>query len=191
VASPWRQADHPRSPRPLARPRPFAIFGLNFSLAYPSLIFCPNRHDPIPKHYLDRLDLLGRYRGQSTADVTRDVLDAGLRVTFETLSANVAAAIKTLAPDSAPQEAGASNATDRVVEYDAARLRFLKKRIEPMRPNDLLRIKVTGEGIFEMTKQQALDDFKNVIKSRSYLEAGYYHYSTTPQRALKYRVSAY
>ena len=145
---------------------------------------------PVPKHYIDRLDLLGRYRGQSTADVTRDVLDAGLRTIFETLPPNVAAAIETLAPNSAPQEAG-PDGPGRVVEYEAARLRFLRKRIDPMRPNDMVRIKVPGEGIFEMTKQQAFDEFSNVFRSRSYREAGYYHYSTTPQRALKYRVSAY
>jgi len=144
----------------------------------------------IPKHYVDRLDLLARYRGQSTADATRDVLAAGLEAIFETLPPNVAAAIETLTPNSPPQTAGA-NTSNGLVEYQAARLRFLKKKIDPMQPNDLLRIKVPGEGIFEMTKQQALNEFSNVFATRSYQRAGYYHYSTTPQRALKYRVSAY
>lgn len=139
---------------------------------------------------MDRLDLLARYRGQSVADVAREVLDTGLRATFSTLPDNVATAIETLAP-ARPSQAARPSTTNGVVEYEAARLRFLKKRIDPMHPHDMLRIKVPGQGIFEMTKQQVLDEFENVFASRAYQEAGYYHYSTTPQRALKYRVSAY
>jgi hypothetical protein len=72
-----------------------------------------------------------------------------------------------------------------VVSYDASRLRFVSDRIEPLRDGDQFEI-VTPDGTFRMTKAQFYSDFANVVASKSYQSAGYYHYPTIPERAWKY-----
>jgi hypothetical protein len=144
----------------------------------------------VPPSRLDRLELLSRYRGISVSELAWELLDQGLHAALSALPPKVLDAIDTLV-SGADQEPKLTDNSNAVVEYEAARLRFVKKKIDPMHSHDTLRIKVPGAGIFEMTKQQALEDFANVFQTAAYNQSGYYHYSTLPRRALKYRVRAY
>jgi hypothetical protein len=74
------------------------------------------------------------------------------------------------------------------VTYSHARLSFQRKHIEPLQDDNAFCV-VTPEGTFQMTKAQFYEDFDNVVASPSY-QKGEYHYSKTPEKALKYLVNA-
>ena len=76
-----------------------------------------------------------------------------------------------------------------MIEYHSSRLCFKANVIEPLRDNDTFLIH-TPEGVFQFTKADFYRVFPNVIKSKSYKEIGYYNYSTLPQRALSFLISA-
>lgn len=78
--------------------------------------------------------------------------------------------------------------TKGVVEYRFSRLCFRRDVIEPLPNAGSFRI-VTPVGTFEMTKQQFVDTFSNVPKTRSYREIGIYHYPVVPRKALVYKVT--
>ena len=67
------------------------------------------------------------------------------------------------------------------------RLCFKRNVIEPLAFEDTFQI-VTDTGTFQMTKAEFYTDFANVVGSRSYQEAGIYHYPKLPSKAEKYRV---
>jgi len=139
----------------------------------------------------NRLDLLSKYRGMPLPALAEELLAKACQVAVAELPPEISQAIETLASETASQRtARSANGADTLVEYTAARLRFLKSRIEKLQPGGKLRIRVPGQGIFEFTREDFETDFRNVIESRSYQESGYYHYATVPAKALKYRLSA-
>lgn len=71
-------------------------------------------------------------------------------------------------------------------EYTASRLSFRRDVIEALREDDAFRV-VTPHGTFEMTRAEFHDTFAKVVASRSYREAGLYHYPTVPRRAERFR----
>lgn len=73
------------------------------------------------------------------------------------------------------------------VTYEATRLLFRAKQIEPLEPSQSFRI-ITPFGVFEMTKAEFHRAFPNVVASASYRENGIYHYASLPRKALAYRV---
>ena len=72
--------------------------------------------------------------------------------------------------------------------YKFSRLCFKREAIESLGPNDLFRVE-TPLGSFQMTKSDFYRVFPNVVKSRSYLEGGLYHYRTLPSQAEQFRVA--
>jgi hypothetical protein len=75
-----------------------------------------------------------------------------------------------------------------VASYQFSRLCFKRDLIEPLAPNDEFRVE-TPIGTFQMTKADFRRVFPNVIQSRSYSEAGLYHYRTLPSQAEQFRVA--
>lgn len=73
------------------------------------------------------------------------------------------------------------------IEYEAARLTFIKRHIERLKSNEYFTI-ICRDGHFKMTKAQFYADFPNVAGSKSYRDYGSFNYPTTPHRAYKYRV---
>ena len=57
--------------------------------------------------------------------------------------------------------------------------------IEALKPSDRFQI-ITPEGTFEMTKADFYRVFPNVVRTRSYKEAGVYHYPKVPEAALEF-----
>ena len=75
-----------------------------------------------------------------------------------------------------------------VAEYVYSRLCFRADVIEPLAMEDRFCI-VTPEGSFAMTKREFYETFQNVVESKSYRLKNVYHYPTTPQKALRFKVS--
>lgn len=75
-----------------------------------------------------------------------------------------------------------------MTKYSATRLLFRRSVIEALSMDESFQI-VTPQGTFQFTRREFETEFPNVVKSNSYRIKGVYHYSTTPQRALKYLVS--
>ena len=71
----------------------------------------------------------------------------------------------------------------------ATRLTFKKKVIDELDDEEVYEC-IFPEGVFQMTKMEFKEVFKNVVESASYNEGGSYNYATTPKRALKYKVSS-
>lgn len=72
-----------------------------------------------------------------------------------------------------------------MVEYNANRLLFRADVIEKLDNDDYFVIN-TPKGSFMMTKADFYDTFRNVVESNSYRNNGIYHYSSMPQKALKF-----
>ena len=70
-------------------------------------------------------------------------------------------------------------------EYNYNRLCFKANVIESLKEYDIFVVH-TPKGRFQMTKSDFYRVFTNVIKSRSYQEAGIYHYPTIPSKALQF-----
>lgn len=70
-----------------------------------------------------------------------------------------------------------------MVEYSFNRLCFKANIIEPLNDSDYFAVH-TPMGTFKMTKGDFYRVFDNVVKTKSYLEKGIYHYPTTPEKAL-------
>ena len=77
----------------------------------------------------------------------------------------------------------------KTTEYTHYRLCFRADVIEPLRSQDRFRI-LTGVGIFEMSKQDFLTVFDNVVASTSYTREGLYHYPTVPKKAMRFLVGS-
>ena len=67
-------------------------------------------------------------------------------------------------------------------EYE--KLTFSKKKIDSLLPDEkfTIRVKKTKES-FTMTKREFYRVFDNVVNSKTYLEKGYYSYTTIPRKA--------
>ena len=70
-------------------------------------------------------------------------------------------------------------------EYKATRLLFRAEVIEPLNDSEVFRVH-TPKGTFSMTKAEFYQVFSNVVKTKSYLDKGIYHYPTTPKKALQF-----
>lgn len=69
--------------------------------------------------------------------------------------------------------------------YDFYRLGFKRDIIELLSWTDDFRV-TTPEGIFQLSKAKFYEVFANIVKSRSYQEAGLYHYPTIPEKARQF-----
>lgn len=74
--------------------------------------------------------------------------------------------------------------------YSAARLTFVRDRIEPLNLDDRFRVE-TPHGTFEMSKRDFLHAFSNVAQARSYWDAGSYNYSRVPSKAAVFIVDGH
>jgi len=70
------------------------------------------------------------------------------------------------------------------------RLTFYRHKIEPLGAKQTFRIIVEGTGTFEITKEEFLANFNDVLMSPSYRSDGLYTYKEIPEKARKYFLSA-
>ncbi|WP_163988371.1 hypothetical protein [Pyxidicoccus caerfyrddinensis] len=94
-------------------------------------------------------------------------------------------------PLSGPQErpAGAALTSGRIrALWSSTRLTFIRRLIEPLAPDDIFVVEVSGQATYAMSRRQFEADFPNVVASRAYSEYGSYNYKDTPQRASAYIV---
>ncbi len=71
--------------------------------------------------------------------------------------------------------------------WSAPRLTFYKHKIEPLHPKQSFKITVEGNGDFEITKEDFMAHFNDVIMSPSYRADGLFTYPQIPDKALRYR----
>ncbi|MEN9836316.1 MAG: hypothetical protein RL011_2509 [Pseudomonadota bacterium] len=71
--------------------------------------------------------------------------------------------------------------------WSAPRLTFYKHKIEPLHPKQSFKITVEGTGDFEITKEDFLAHFNDVIMSPSYRSDGLFTYTQIPDKVLRYR----
>ena len=73
------------------------------------------------------------------------------------------------------------------VSYSSTRLLFKRDEIEPLDWDDQFSVYSSNDGCtYEMTKREFYDVFSNVVKTKSYKEAGIYHYVRTPAKAFQF-----
>lgn len=70
--------------------------------------------------------------------------------------------------------------------WNAPRLTFYKHKIEPLAPKQTFKITVEGTGEFEISKEDFLAHFNDVVMSSSYRADGLYSYPKVPDKALRY-----
>lgn len=73
------------------------------------------------------------------------------------------------------------------IQYSHTRLCFLRDKIEPLSMDEYFCIHA-GDGTYVMSKREFYTTFANVLKTKSYLEDGIYHYPVTPQKAMQLKV---
>ena len=74
--------------------------------------------------------------------------------------------------------------------YSSTRLLFKRDEIEKLLWDDKIRIYSSNDQCtYEMTKREFYDVFSNVVKTKSYLEDGIYHYHKTPSKAFRFIVN--
>jgi hypothetical protein len=73
------------------------------------------------------------------------------------------------------------------VVYEFYRLGFRRDKIEKLDPAQRFRV-ISPAGTFEMTREEFEHVFANVVRSRSYLINGLYHYPVVPQKAEPFRL---
>jgi hypothetical protein len=67
--------------------------------------------------------------------------------------------------------------------WSSTRLTFIKRLIEPLAPDDIFVVEVSGQDTYAMSRRQFEATFPNVVASRAYSEYGSYNYKDTPHRA--------
>ncbi len=70
--------------------------------------------------------------------------------------------------------------------WDSPRLSFYRHKIDPLHAKQTFRIKVEGVGEFEISKEEFLLQFNDVVMSPSYRSDGLYTYTSWPEKAKKY-----
>lgn len=70
--------------------------------------------------------------------------------------------------------------------WSAQKLTFYKHKIEPLAPKQTFRIDLDGIGTFEITKEEFLAHFNDVVMSQKYRAEGLYTYPAMPDKASKY-----
>ena len=73
--------------------------------------------------------------------------------------------------------------------WTATRLKFIRSRIDPLTESSSFECRVTGIGVYRMTKAEFKSHFSNVVKSESYRNLGVYTYAQLPRHAAKFRVA--
>ena len=73
--------------------------------------------------------------------------------------------------------------------WTAPRLTFYKHKIEPLHPKQSFKITVEGNGEFELTKEEFVAQFNDVMMSPSYRSDGLYTYPQIPEKMQRYRKS--
>jgi hypothetical protein len=73
------------------------------------------------------------------------------------------------------------------VSYSAPRLRFYADIIEPLAMSAVIEI-VSPDATWRMTKADFYRVSPNVVASKSYVQAHYYHYPKPPEKAEQFRV---
>jgi hypothetical protein len=73
------------------------------------------------------------------------------------------------------------------IRYPYSRLAFRRKIIEKLAASDSFEVE-TPEGTYRFTREEFEKVFSNVIKTKSYLEYGLYHYPRTPEKASPYGI---
>lgn len=71
--------------------------------------------------------------------------------------------------------------------YSAPRLRFYADIIEPLPMGAIFEI-ISPDATWQMTKADFYRVFPNVVTSKSYTNARYYHYPKPPEKAEQFRV---
>jgi hypothetical protein len=74
-----------------------------------------------------------------------------------------------------------------VATYEFYRLCFRAEVIEPLDLDDRFCV-VTPEGTFAMSKREFYETFPNVVESQNYRLKKIYHYPTTPQKAMRFKI---
>jgi hypothetical protein len=74
-----------------------------------------------------------------------------------------------------------------ITSYSAPRLRFYADVIEQLAKRDVFEI-VTPNATWRMTKEDFYRVFPNVVASKSYTQARYYHYPKPPEKADQFLV---
>jgi hypothetical protein len=72
------------------------------------------------------------------------------------------------------------------VSWQGAKLTFYRHHIDPLKPHQKFSINVVGTGIFEMTKDQFMSSFSDVILSANYKSTGLFSYDSVPEKAMRY-----
>lgn len=70
--------------------------------------------------------------------------------------------------------------------WTSPRLTFYKHKIEPLQMKQTFRIVVDGNGMFEISKEEFLNHFNDVVMSPSYRSDGIFTYPQVPDKALRY-----
>lgn len=71
-------------------------------------------------------------------------------------------------------------------QWSAPRLSFYKHKIEPLSLKQTFRIMVDGFGTFELSKEDFLALFNDVVMSPSYRKDGLYTYPDVPEKAMRF-----
>jgi len=72
--------------------------------------------------------------------------------------------------------------------WSSTRLTFIKRLIEPLAPDDIFVVEVSGQDTYVMSRRQFETTFPNVVMSRAYSEYGSYNYKDTPHRTTAFIV---
>lgn len=68
----------------------------------------------------------------------------------------------------------------------APRLTFYRHKIDPLHAKQSFKISIEGSGEFEITKEEFLAQFNDVVMSPSYRADGLYSYPAIPDKARRY-----
>lgn len=71
-------------------------------------------------------------------------------------------------------------------QWNSPRLSFYKHKIDPLQPKQTMRITVEGLGVFEISKEDFLNTFNEVVMSPSYRADGLYTYPSMPEKAKRF-----
>ena len=74
-----------------------------------------------------------------------------------------------------------------VATWQAPRLAFYRHKIDPLASTQSFRVVVDGTGTFEMTKEEFLAVFNDVVMSPSYRSDGHFSYPQVPPKAMRYK----
>jgi hypothetical protein len=72
------------------------------------------------------------------------------------------------------------------VSWQGAKLTFYRHHIDPLKAHQKFSINVVGTGIFEMTKDQFMSSFSDVILSANYKSTGLFSYDSVPDKAMRF-----